>query len=144
MLLAPKFGGVADRLNVKLVIAVGASSGALTTWLLIHTTTLWIFSLLLVMDLTISITTGLVIQSFMSRISISHRGKVFGLQTIFMDLGAIMGPILGGILWDAYGFRAPFIFSISVELLLVPFFIFAIIKILPFLTETKLAEIVTS
>lgn len=144
MLLAPKLGGVADRLNAKFVITVGASGGALTTWLLIHTTTLWLFSLLLVVDLTISITTGLVIQSIMSRISIAHRGKVFGLQTLFMDLGAIIGPIIGGILWDSYGFRAPFIFSISVELLLIPFFIFAIIKISPYLAEIKLEDIATS
>lgn len=139
MLLAPRLGGFADRINTKLIISVGASGGALTTWLLINTTTLWIFSLLLVIDMTIAITTGLVIQSIMSRISVSHRGKVFGLQTVFMDLGAILGPIIGGILWDRYDYRAPFMFSISVELLLIPFFILAITKITPYLTE-KVSE----
>lgn len=137
MLLAPKLGGIADRLPPKLVIAVGASTGALTTWLLINTTTLWLFSFLLVIDMTIAITTGLVIQGIMSRISISHRGKVFGLQTFFMDLGSIIGPIFGGFLWDRYDYRAPFLFSISVELLLIPFYIFAIIKITPYLAEKK-------
>ncbi len=139
MLLAPRLGGFADRINTKLIIAVGASGGALTTWLLINTTTLWIFSLLLVIDMTIAMTTGLVIQSIMSRISVSHRGKVFGLQTVFMDLGAILGPIIGGILWDRYDYRAPFLFSISVELLLIPFYILAIIKIAPYLVE-KVSE----
>ncbi|MFV2015524.1 MAG: MFS transporter, partial [Candidatus Heimdallarchaeota archaeon] len=138
MLLAPRLGGLADRMNAKIVIAVGASAGALTTWFLINTTILWLFSLLLIVDMTIAITTGLVIQSIMSKISVAHRGKVFGLQTLFMDLGAIVGPIVGGILWDTYDFRAPFIFSISVELLLIPLYVIALNKITPYLAENTI------
>jgi MFS family permease len=135
MLVAPKLGQIADRLNVKKVISFSAILGAITTWLLINTTSLIIFSILLVVDVTVATTAGLVVQSVMSRISVAHRGKVFGLQTFFVDIGAIFGPIIGGIFWDQLGYRSPFIFSIFVELLLIPVYILAISTITPHLSE---------
>jgi MFS family permease len=135
MLVAPKLGQIADRLDVKKVISISSMLGALTTWLLINTNSLILFSFLLVVDITVATTVGLVVQSMMSRISTTHRGKIFGLQTFFIDIGAIAGPIIGGIFWDRLGYRSPFIFSIFVEFLLIPIYILAIKTITPHLSE---------
>ncbi len=135
MLLAPKLGKLVDRLNIKLVIISSAILGGITTWFLINTDSIILFSILLVIDTTIATGTGLVIQSVFSKISQKNRGKVFGLATIFGDLGAIIGPVIGGILWDKYSYKSPFIASIIVELLLVPFFVFAITRLKPFIKE---------
>ncbi|MHA2249000.1 MAG: MFS transporter [Candidatus Kariarchaeaceae archaeon] len=135
MLLAPYLGKIADRIDAKIVISFAAMSGAITTWFLINTTSLWVFSILLLIDTTIATTSGLLVQSIMSQISIAHRGKVFGLQTFSADLGAVFGPIFGGILWDSYGSRSPFIFSIIVELMLIPFYILAITSLKPHLAK---------
>ncbi|MCY3412995.1 MAG: MFS transporter [Candidatus Heimdallarchaeota archaeon] len=129
MLLAPYLGKLADRLDNRLIITVSAILGALLTYILIHTTSIVIFSILLVLDMTIGTVVGLLVTNILSNIDKENRGKVFGLTTISTDVGAIFGPIIGGILWDARGMRAPFIFSIIVELLLIPFYIYAIRKI---------------
>jgi MFS family permease len=135
MLLAPKLGKIADRLNIKIVISTGALAGALTTWLLINTSSLILFACLLVVDTTIATTTSLVIQNVVSRISLTNRGKIFGLQTLFVDFGAIIGPVIGGIFWDVYGQKSPFIFSIGIEILLIPVVILGISQIRPHLAE---------
>ena len=125
VLLAPYLGKIGDRLNPKIVIGFGSILGAIVTWTIINTNSLIVFSILLLFDELIVITTELMIQNVFSKISIANRGKVFALETLFVDFGAVIGPIFGGVLWDAYGFRAPFIFSIFVELLLIPFFFIA-------------------
>lgn len=135
MLLAPNLGKLADRIAPSIVISVAAIFGAITTYFLINTTSLIIFAILLIIDTTLAISVGLVVQNVLSRISAANRGKIFGLQTIFTDFGSIIGPVFGGIFWDAYGYKFPFYFSIGVEILLIPVFILAIIKIRPHLIE---------
>ncbi|MCG3218602.1 MAG: MFS transporter, partial [Candidatus Heimdallarchaeota archaeon] len=135
MLLAPKLGRVADKLNPRLTIAFTSAMGGIITYFLVNTDSLIIFSILLTFDVAIGTTTYLVVQSLMSKISIGNRGKMFGLQTIFTNIGAIIGPIVGGVLWDSYGMKSPFYFSIFVEILLIPFYIIAIISISPHLDE---------
>lgn len=71
------------------------------------------------------LTANFVFINFFSRISEKHRGKIFGLITAFDSLGFIIGPILGGLVYDI-NYTIPFIISILVEWALIPFFIAAI------------------
>ena len=137
VLLAPYLGKIGDRLNPKFVIGFGSIFGAIVTCSIINTNSLIIFSILLLFDELIVITTELMIQNIFSKISIANRGKIFAMETLFVDFGAVIGPIFGGILWDAYGFRAPFIFSIFVELLLIPFFFVAFTRFSQFNGTTQ-------
>jgi DHA1 family multidrug resistance protein-like MFS transporter len=136
MLLAPKLGEIADRTNPYIGISLASGLGALITLMLISTTNLWIFAFLLIIDFTVVTTGGLILSNFISRVSKSHRGKIFGFQSTFTNFGAIIGPVLGGIVWDLFGSKSPFIVSIIVELTLIPLFIIAIFYLLPYLAES--------
>lgn len=136
MLLAPRLGEIADRTNPYLGISIASVFGAIITFSLINTSDLWIFALLLIMDVTVVTTGELILSNFISRVSKSHRGKIFGFQSTFTNFGAIIGPILGGIVWDLFDSKSPFIVSIVVELALIPFFILAIFFLKPHLAES--------
>ncbi|MFX0091626.1 MAG: MFS transporter [Candidatus Hodarchaeota archaeon] len=136
MLLAPKLGEIADRINPLLGITITSIIGAFVTWLLINTTSLWVFAGLLVIDVTVVVTNGLILANIISRVSQKHRGKIFGAQSTASNIGAIAGPIIGGTIWDIFGMKSPFIFSILVELALIPVYLIAVFLIRPHLAES--------
>jgi MFS family permease len=72
------------------------------------------------------LTSGFVFINFISRISIKHRGKIFGIISAFESVGFVIGPIIGGLVWDTISTITPFIISIIVEWALIPFFAFGI------------------
>ncbi|MEJ2252092.1 MAG: MFS transporter [Candidatus Lokiarchaeota archaeon] len=75
------------------------------------------------------------IQNLLSRISRLYRGKALGMGDFFMFLGSFVGPIFGGITWDLFGPKFPFILSIFVELSLIPFYALVVYLLLPNLAE---------
>jgi hypothetical protein len=125
-LISPILGEKADHVNPMKGMAFVCFFGALNTWFLISTHSLFIFMLLLISDLTLSRTGELILQNFLSRVSKRHRGKIFGIRRSITDVGGATGPIIGGILWDTRGMRSPFIFSIYIEISLIFVHIFAI------------------
>ncbi len=135
MFLAPKLGKIVDRIKPELGISITSLIGAITTWLLINTDNFIIFSILLMIDITVVQTANLVVQNLISRLSIVHRGKSFSALQIFMGLGNAIGPLIGGLAWDYISHTAPFIISIIVELFLIPFYVLAVILIKPILKE---------
>ena len=135
-LLAPKLGQVMDNVNPLLGIIVTSSIGALLTWLMINTSNLILFTLIVLGDITIALSAGLLFRNILSRINIEHRGKILGATNFFTNLGGIIGPIMGGLLWDALGSKAPFIFSIWVELGLIPLYLLVVKLLLPHLAES--------
>jgi MFS family permease len=137
MLLAPKLGFYADKINEFVGITITCICGALVTLLLINTSSAWIFALLLIGDATFARLSGLIIQNILSRTSPAHRGLLFGLKTWMGHLGEVAGPLLGGYLWDVFGQQAPFRASISIELALIPVFIIAFSMLKPLLVEKK-------
>ncbi|NVM19804.1 MAG: hypothetical protein HWN80_19030, partial [Candidatus Lokiarchaeota archaeon] len=75
------------------------------------------------------------IQAIMSRVSIKHRGKIFGLNMWIDQLGRVIGPLIGGILWDTLTYDAPFVISIYIGLALIPIFILGIRILSPNMVE---------
>jgi len=135
-LLAPKLGKLVDKFPPAIGITVTSTLGALVTWLLINSANIWIFSLLLLIDMTIMIASGLIFQNLLSRISLKNRGKILGSGEFFQFLGSVIGPILGGVVWDFYGPNYPFIISIFVELSLIPLYLLVVYYLIPHLAET--------
>ena len=134
-LLAPKIGSLADKIRPIISIPVISALGALMTWLLINSPNIWIFALFLMFDIAIAMGAGLILQNILSRISKLHRGKILGMGDFFMFMGNVIGPILGGIVWDFVGPKAPFVISIIVELSLIPLFLVVVYYLLPHLSE---------
>jgi len=135
-LIAPKLGTLADKLNTYLTISVASFLGGIVTLLIINSGNLWVFAILLIVDNTIMLTVSFVFVNFLSRVSIKHRGKIFGLITIFESVGMIIGPFLGGLVWESISPQAPFIISIIVEWSLIAFFIIGIWILNPYLVES--------
>ncbi|UYP45555.1 hypothetical protein NEF87_001840 [Candidatus Lokiarchaeum ossiferum] len=135
MLLAPKLGSLVERINIYWGLIAAALLGALLTLFLINVQNMILFSFLLIFDTAVAISQSLILDKFVSRISKEHRGKLFGSRLFFANIGAALGPILGGIVWRVYGIKMPFIISIVVEVALIPLFFLAIKKTTPFLEE---------
>ena len=133
--LAPKLGEIVDKLEPRMAIVILSLSGSIITWFLINTQNLFLFAILLLLDLTIAISAGLLFRNLLSRITIEHRGKILGMCSVFMNIGSIIGPILGGFVWDIFGPKAPFIISIFVELSLIPLYVIVIYLLLPHVAE---------
>ncbi|MFX1596352.1 MAG: hypothetical protein ACFFBK_09840, partial [Promethearchaeota archaeon] len=125
-----------DRLHPSVGITIVSSLGALFTWFLINSANIWIFAALLLVDMTIMIAAGLIFQNLVSRISTEHRGKILGVGEFFAFLGSVIGPILGGIVWDFLGPKFPFIISIFVELSLIPIYLGVVYLLIPHLAES--------
>jgi len=135
-LIAPKLGTMADNFNPYLTISLASFAGGIVTFLIINSGNLWIFGFLLIIDNTIMLTVSFVFINFLSRVSTKHRGKIFGLITLFESFGMIIGPFLGGLVWDSISPSMPFIISIFVEWLLIPIFIIGIWVLNPHIVES--------
>ena len=135
-LLAPKLGAFIDKLRPLIGITITWTLGSLLTWLLINATSIWVFSGLLLFDLAIGMSAGLIFQNFYSRISTEHRGKIFGVGEFFAFLGNVIGALLGVIVWDLISPQFPFIISIFVELSLIPLYLAAVYLLIPHMAES--------
>ncbi|HUW90371.1 MAG TPA: MFS transporter [Candidatus Nanopelagicaceae bacterium] len=139
-LLAPKLGIIVDKFRPALGITITSLLGAMVTWLLVNAANIWVFSFLLLIDMTIMIASGLIFQNLLSRISLKNRGKMLGSGEFFQFLGSVIGPILGGVVWDFYGPSYPFIISIFVELSLIPLYLVVVYYLIPHLAENYSIE----
>jgi len=134
-LVAPTLGKSFDRISpLKSVMVIGIFK-ALMIWLLIGAFTPIDFAIILIFLYIASESNIYLIQALMSRISIKHRGKIFGLNMWIDRLGRVIGPIIGGILWDTLDYNLPFIISIYMGLCLIPIFMLAIRKLSPHMVE---------
>jgi MFS family permease len=134
-LVASLLGRSFDRISpLKSVIVIGIFK-ALMIWLLISAFSPIDFAIILIFLYIAGESNVYLIQAIMSRISIKHRGKIFGLNMWIDRLGRVIGPIIGGILWTTLGYNLPFIISIYIGLFLVPIFMLAIHKLSPHMVE---------
>ncbi|MFX1289133.1 MAG: MFS transporter, partial [Promethearchaeota archaeon] len=134
-LLAPKLGKIADKINPILGMAIVSSLGAFVTWLIINSTSGYVFGLILLFDSTFAWGGGLILQNILSRISKIHRGKIFGAAQWLSLLGSVVGPIIGGFAYDTIGPTSPFVISIFIELLVIPLYAIAIRTLKPYMAE---------
>jgi MFS family permease len=135
-LAAPKLGEIMDNINPKVGIVATSVIGAVMTWILINTDIIIIFALIVLVDITIAIAAGLLFRNLLSRITVKYRGTIMGYNNFFMNLGAIAGPIIGGVLWEIFGLKSPFFISIFVELALIPLFLTVLYILSPHVAES--------
>jgi MFS family permease len=134
-LIGPRLGNAVDKVNHYAGITIFSILAAIITWGVISVTSIWQFAALEVADLSLATTISLLLANIFSRVSVSHRGKILGFSASFQDLGASVGPIIGGLALDAYGVKMPFIISIFLVLMLIPVYLVAIRKLKPYLVE---------
>jgi len=135
LLLAPKLGKIADKINPVLGMVFVSGLGALVTGLIINSTSGYMFGILLLFDSTFAWGGNLILQNILSRISKIHRGKIFGAAQWLSLLGAVLGPIIGGLAYESIGTFAPFVISIFIELSVIPLYAIAIKALKPYMAE---------
>ena len=135
LLLAPKMGKLADKLNPMVGIIIVSGFGSLVTFLIINSVNGVMFAIILLMDSTFAWAGNLILQNVISRISTSHRGKIFGLARWMSFIGAVIGPLIGGWTYAEFGSITPFVISIFVELSVIPLYILAIKYLKPHMAE---------
>ncbi|MFX1313635.1 MAG: MFS transporter [Promethearchaeota archaeon] len=134
-LMAPTLGKIFDRISAPLSIILIGIFKTLMIWLLIWAFTPIDFAFILIFLYIATESNLYLIQAIMSRVSIKHRGKIFGLNIWVDRLGRVIGPLIGGFLWDSLGYDFPFVISIYIGLCLIPIFILAIRTLTPYMEE---------
>ena len=135
LLLAPKMGKLADKISPVLGVVLVSGFGALVTFLIINSVNGLMFAIILLLDSTFAWAGNLILQNVISRISKSHRGKIFGLARWMSYIGAVIGPLIGGWTYAEFGSITPFVISIFVELSVIPLYISAIKVLKPHMAE---------
>ncbi|MCP4760276.1 MAG: MFS transporter [archaeon] len=135
IILSPQIGKLVDKVHPGLGLSSISILGSLLTWFLINTNNPILFSIILFFDICLGTAAGLIFQNFMSRITIEHRGKIMGLTNVFGNFGGIIGPLIGGLVWDL-SHQFTFIITIFVELSLIPLLFGAIYLLIPFMEES--------
>jgi len=134
-LLASKIGKIYDRISPTISVIMIGIFRAIITLLLILTLSPIDFAIVLIFLYIVLESNNYFIQAIMSRISIKHRGKVFGLHMWIDQFGRVIGPLIGGILWDNLGYDAPFMFAIFIGIGLIPVLVFSIRELSPNMVE---------
>ena len=125
-IIAPKLGNIIKKINVYLAISLVCFFGAVSTWIVVSTTSGLVFSAVLLFDSLFVTVENLIKQTYMSKISIQHRGKIFSTMSFVQYFGAIVSPLAGGLVWEKFGHKFPFYITIIVELLLIAPYLLAI------------------
>ncbi|MHA2128308.1 MAG: MFS transporter, partial [Promethearchaeota archaeon] len=134
-LVASRLGKSFDRTTPLITVIIIGFFKALMIWLLIIAFSAFDFAIILIFLYIAAESNVYLIQAIMSRVSIKHRGKIFGLNMWIDRLGRVIGPIIGGFLWDTMEDTVPFIVSIYIGLCLIPLYVFAIRELRPYMVE---------
>lgn len=125
ILFAQRLGKFIDEINFYLGLTIFGLLGAILTFFMISTSSIIEFSVFLTLDEAIGIFFSLFVSNIFSSISIRHRGKIMGMSSFFTNFGAMVGPFVGGILWE-YSIKGPFIASIGLGIIVIPFFLLSL------------------
>lgn len=107
--LPPRFGRLSDRFDRPRMIAVGLMSAAVVSLLIpIAPGILWLAVLWVLEAAGFSLASPAQEALVADLTGSQVRGQGYGLYTFASSLGATLGPLLGGWLYDAAGHAAPF------------------------------------
>lgn len=116
--LPSRMGGLADRFGRKPLMVVGLVGGALASALIPHLRSLLILAALWAIESVGYAASVPAERAFVADIAGDDtRGTSYGLYTFAYFLGALVGPVTGGWLYDNYGHATPFYLNTAVLLL---------------------------
>lgn len=103
------FGQVSDKLGRKLALLVGFAIFATACGLLRFVGLGMFFAVVACFGISKGIVSPVLRAAVIDLADFEQRGLALGVQRIFCDLGAILGPVLLGVLSDTYGVPSVFI-----------------------------------
>lgn len=120
VLLLP-MGRLADRIGKPFFVPAGLALVALSTAgiaLSTNYTMLAICAIFFSLSMTLYMPTVTAILS--ERIPVSGLGTAMGVYGLMEDVGWGVGPAIGGVLWEAWGMRSPFLFGGAIAAVAAP------------------------
>ena len=117
LLSAPLWGNLSDRIGRKFVLVtsqIGATIG--WTMLAFSPTILWVFVARIIEGVSggnIGITQAYVADL----VAPKERSRAFALISATFGAGMVFGPVIGGVLFLRYGFKAPFLTAAGLQVL---------------------------
>ena len=116
--LPSRMGTIGDRLGRKLPMAVGLLISSAVILVLPHAPSLWLLALLWAVEALAFTASVPAEEALVADLSPSEeRGTSFGLYAFASGLGAVIGPLIGGWLYDQVGHTAPFVFTSALAFL---------------------------
>lgn len=108
-------GRLADRIGKPQLVASGMVIGSLGMWMIPLTTRL---AELIPAAVLLGVSYALTAPAWLALVSelapAGRLGLAVGASETVQGLGLVLGPLLGGLLWDGFGPRAPFVASAAV------------------------------
>jgi DHA1 family multidrug resistance protein-like MFS transporter len=116
--LPSRMGAVGDRFGRKLPMAVGLLVSSAVILFLPHAPSLLVLAVLWAVEALAFTAAVPAEEALVADLSGSEqRGESFGLYTFASGLGAVIGPLVGGWLYDYAGHSVPFYFTAGLGLL---------------------------
>ena len=116
--LPSRMGAIGDRLGRKLPMAAGLAVSAAVTFFVPHAPSLVLLAVLWAVEALAFSASVPAEEALVADLSSSdQRGESFGLYTFASGLGAVVGPLVGGWLYDNAGHAAPFYATATTVLL---------------------------
>ncbi|MFR0781152.1 MAG: MFS transporter [Zhenhengia sp.] len=107
--LGGRLGQLGDQYGHVKIMVVGICISCMVTFLIPSTKSLVLLAVLWCLDAVGGILDGTSRSAFQSKIvESSIKGEVYGIYSVVGGVGAIIGPIIGGVLYDKVSITAPF------------------------------------
>ena len=107
------FGRLADIIGRKKIFTMGLVIFAISTlWLALANSPLMLISVRVIQGISLAMIWGTGVALLIAAYPANERGKVLGLSVAAVYLGASIGPTLGGILTQYFGWRSIFYFTL--------------------------------
>ena len=115
MLLSLELGKFADRVRPQIWLASCCFVSALSTYILVGTSSMLGIVVAFVFQSLSTMSSQMVITKVFSEMFPMQRGTIMGLRSFMVQLGGLVGPMLGGLVWISLGARSPFLIAVAVR-----------------------------
>ena len=122
LVLMPRLGQMADSLRVRDILVVASVLGSVSTYALVYVDAVYQGALLLCLDFSAMALVSMLLEKLISSLSTTHRSSLQGKMSFALSGGRIVGPVIGGLLWDKWGRSVPFTTSAVLEFALGVFY----------------------
>lgn len=107
--LAEKLGRLGDQYGHIKIMVAGICISCMVAFLIPSTKSLSLLAILWCLDAVGDVLDGTSRSAFQSKIvNTNIKGEVYGIYSAVGGIGAIIGPIVGGVLYDKFSITAPF------------------------------------